>query len=275
MELWAEDVRQLKSQYPNRVVIASIVGDTKDEWQYLARQMASAGADIIECSLSCPQGSAIEGEENTLGSMVSQGPPPDRKGDLLDQGCRARHSRHSEADQRCHRPGRYGRGCRTGRRRRALPDRFCRSSGRRRPGYLGAKALGSRIHHLWRLQRQGDKTHRPCGVSPRPPGPPTCPSPAVGGIYNWRDAAEFLLLGATTVQVCSAIMEKGFGIIDGMVEGLGSWLQGKGFESVDQIIGLSLPRIVEHESLPHGIQIRAQVDQETCLGLPAVFHRLP
>ena len=70
----AEDVRLLKREFPQRVVIGSIVGSSKADWQDLARQMAAAGADMLELSVSCPQGSMVEDEVEPMGFMISQDP---------------------------------------------------------------------------------------------------------------------------------------------------------------------------------------------------------
>jgi dihydropyrimidine dehydrogenase (NAD+) subunit PreA len=96
----------------------------------------------------------------------------------------------------------------------------------------------------------------------------TCDLPiaGVGGIYNWRDALEFLLLGATTVQVCTAVMELGFGIVHEMKDGLARWMQRKGFTDIDELIGLTLPKLVDHDHLPHHIPVRANIDPNRCIG---------
>src|SRR3546814_6232933 len=57
------------------------------------------------------------------------------------------------------------------------------------------------------------------------------PISAIGGISNWRDAAEFMVLGAGSVQVCTAAMHKGFKIVEDMADGLGYWMDGKGYRS--------------------------------------------
>jgi dihydropyrimidine dehydrogenase (NAD+) subunit PreA len=92
------------------------------------------------------------------------------------------------------------------------------------------------------------------------------PIAGVGGIYDRRDAAEFLLLGATTLQVCTAAMELGFGIVEDLTDGLARWLAGKGFASVREAIGKSLPRITDHERLPHDNTMRANINLDTCIG---------
>ena len=69
-----DDVRWLKQRFPEARLAVSIVASTRDEWQELTRQAEQAGADLIEISISCPQGSMLEGEQNTQGWMISQDP---------------------------------------------------------------------------------------------------------------------------------------------------------------------------------------------------------
>src|SRR5581483_1731950 len=61
----------------------------------------------------------------------------------------------------------------------------------------------------------------------------TVPISGIGGIRKWSDAVEFILMGATTLQVCTAVMHRGFGIVHGMLKGLRDWMQEKGFDRLD------------------------------------------
>src|SRR5215510_5330854 len=63
------------------------------------------------------------------------------------------------------------------------------------------------------------------------------PISGIGGISTWKDAVEFLLLGASNVQVCTAVMKYGFRIIDDLCEGLSNWMDEKGFKTLDDFIG--------------------------------------
>src|SRR5690606_41697429 len=73
------------------------------------------------------------------------------------------------------------------------------------------------------------------------------PISGMGGVQTWRDAAEFLLLGATTVQVCTAVMHYGFRIIEDLVDGLSNWLDSKGIKCVSEVVGASTHRIWRSE----------------------------
>ena len=88
----------------------------------------------------------------------------------------------------------------------------------------------------------------------------------IGGIATWRDAAEFILLGATTVQVCTAVMHWGYRIVEGMIDGLSNYLDAKGMASVDELRGRSLDRVTDWQHLDLNYVIKAHVDQDKCIG---------
>ncbi len=92
------------------------------------------------------------------------------------------------------------------------------------------------------------------------------PVSGIGGVSNWRDAAEFMLLGCGTVQVCTAVMHHGFGIVEGMKSRLAEWMQGNGFERVDDFRGRSLERVVDWGSLSLDYTVVARIDEQTCIG---------
>src|SRR6201990_2946050 len=73
------------------------------------------------------------------------------------------------------------------------------------------------------------------------------PVSGIGGISTWKDAVEFMLLGATTVQVCTAAMKYGFRIIEDMYEGLNNWMDEKGFRTIYDFIGKSVNTIANWE----------------------------
>ena len=66
------------------------------------------------------------------------------------------------------------------------------------------------------------------------------PLSGIGGIGTWRDAAEFMLLGCGTVQVCTAAMHYGYRIVEDMAEGLDNWMREKGFKTIEDFRGLSV-----------------------------------
>jgi dihydropyrimidine dehydrogenase (NAD+) subunit PreA len=91
------------------------------------------------------------------------------------------------------------------------------------------------------------------------------PVSGIGGISTWRDAVEFMLLGATTVQVCTAAMKHGFRIIEDLNEGLNNWMDEKGFKTIYDFIGKSVPTITHWEDLDINYHHVAHIDQNKCI----------
>ena len=92
------------------------------------------------------------------------------------------------------------------------------------------------------------------------------PISGIGGITTWRDAAEFMALGAGNVQVCTAAMTYGFNIINEMTSGLSSWMDENGYTSVDQLVGKAVPNVTDWQYLNLNYITKARIDQEKCIG---------
>ncbi|MBE7438598.1 MAG: NAD-dependent dihydropyrimidine dehydrogenase subunit PreA [Spirochaetales bacterium] len=91
------------------------------------------------------------------------------------------------------------------------------------------------------------------------------PVSGIGGVSTWRDAAEFILLGSTSVQVCTAAMKYGFRIIRDLCDGLSHWMDEKGFKTLDDFRGKSVRTLVRWEELDLNFHIVANINQETCI----------
>ena len=91
------------------------------------------------------------------------------------------------------------------------------------------------------------------------------PISGIGGINTWRDAVEFMLLGAASVQVCTAVMHYGYRIVEDMTDGLNNYLDEKGFASVNNIIGQSVNRVTDWGNLDLNYDVKAHVNKEHCV----------
>ena len=91
------------------------------------------------------------------------------------------------------------------------------------------------------------------------------PISAMGGITTWKDAAEFLLLGAGSLQVCTAVMHYGYRIIEDLCDGLSNWMDDKGFRSIDEVRGQSLPHISDFKNFDLSFRAVARIDSEKCI----------
>lgn len=91
------------------------------------------------------------------------------------------------------------------------------------------------------------------------------PISGIGGVSDWRDAVEFLLLGATNVQVCTAVMHHGYRIVEDLIDGLNNYLDEKGIASLPEIVGRSVPRVTDWGNLDLSYKVVARVNEEHCI----------
>jgi len=91
------------------------------------------------------------------------------------------------------------------------------------------------------------------------------PISGIGGISDWRDTAEFLLMGATGVQVCTAAMHHGFRIVEDMIEGLNDYLDEKGLSSVAELVGQTVPRYSDWGNLDLNYKVVARINRDVCI----------
>lgn len=254
-------VRTLKAEFPGKVVIASIMGSSKEEWQSLVRRLEDAGADMIECSFSCPQG--------TLGSkpgfMLGQDPDLVRTvAGWIKQAARripvvikitpqvadiveiALAVKASGADGICA--------------SNTIPSLigFDLDAWKPRPTVEGKTSYGGlsgpairpiSLRNIAEITRNTD-----------------VPVTGTGGPVTWGDAVEFLLVGVRNVQFCTAVMQYGYGIIDDLIDGLGRYLATKGLSSVEELIGKGLPGVATHDAITYATPVKSHIDAETCVG---------
>ncbi|MBI2684866.1 MAG: NAD-dependent dihydropyrimidine dehydrogenase subunit PreA [Acidobacteria bacterium] len=91
------------------------------------------------------------------------------------------------------------------------------------------------------------------------------PISGMGGITTWQDAAEFLLLGASSVQVCTAVMHYGFRIVEDLCDGLSNWMDEKGLATIGDVIGKSLPRVSDFKDFDLSYRAVARIDEAKCI----------
>jgi dihydropyrimidine dehydrogenase (NAD+) subunit PreA len=91
------------------------------------------------------------------------------------------------------------------------------------------------------------------------------PISGMGGIATWKDAAEFLLLGATSLQVCTTVMHYGFRIVEDLCDGLSNWMDSKGMRTIDDVRGKSLHRISDFKDFDLSFRAVARIDEKACI----------
>jgi len=255
-----KDVRALKREFPKKVVAASIMGAKKEHWEELVRRLEAAGVDLIECSFSCPHGMPERG----MGSAVGQNPElTERTARWVKEAARRVPVVIKLTPQ--------------------IADITAAAEAVKRSGADGVTAINT-VKGLMGVDLDtfvpypnvgGYSTYGGISGPAIKPVALRCvaeiarkvdlPISATGGVTTWRDAVEFLLLGARTVQVCTEVMRHGYRVVEDMVDGLSNYLEDKGFSGVGELIGKALPRVVEHSQLPREGRVRAHVDPERCI----------
>jgi dihydropyrimidine dehydrogenase (NAD+) subunit PreA len=91
------------------------------------------------------------------------------------------------------------------------------------------------------------------------------PLSGIGGIKSWNDVVEFMLLGATSVQVCTAVMHKGFGVVKAMTRGLETWMAEKKFERISDFVGKASSKIKKWGDLDLNYKVVAKIHEEKCI----------
>lgn len=260
----AKDIAWLKSRFPEKRIIASLMGSTREEWHELVGISEQAGADMIEASISCPQGAELEGEL-TLGWMVSQDPHLTEKVTSWVVESKRRAPVYVKLSPSVTDIVSIGKAVEQG-----GGDGICAIDCLEG---IGGIDLGT-LSPLPSVQGKGTRggfsgrAIKPIGlrIVADLAGGVKIPISGVGGIYDWRDALEYLLLGATTVQVCTAVLQRGFGVIDPLLDGLSRWLEDHNYDSPAEVVGLALAQLTEHGELTHGVKVISSIDLDLCIG---------
>ncbi len=263
LEVNLREIREVKQRYPRHALIASLMVETKDEWREIIRKAEDAGADGLELNFGCPHGMCERG----MGSAVGHEPTllqeiarwavefattpvlvklTPNVGDILEPG------------EAVLRSGAHGISLINTiktligvdlERMVPLPRVGGASTN---GGYCGPAVKPIALHLLSQLARH--------------PGVGRLPISGIGGISNWRDAAEFIALGATSVQVCTAVMHYGYRIVEDMIEGLSDWLDDHGMRSVNELRGRAIPQVQEWGELDLSYRVVADISADKCIG---------
>lgn len=255
--------RQLKRNYPQKFILASIMGRTDEEWTELARQCQENGADALELNFSCPNMM-----EEGLGSDIGQVPTlverftaAARRGAAIPILAKLTPNvaRMSPAAEAALRGGADGLSAiNTIKSLMAVnPDTYVSS-----PDVNGRSAVGGYSGNAVKpiaLRFIAELAQNPklCGLH----------LSGMGGVESWRDALEFMLLGASSIQVTTAVMQYGYRIIEDLKAGLAYYLHEKGFQQVREVVGLGLDSLSDTtDTLERGTIVYPKFNRKTCIG---------
>ena len=258
-----DEIRRVKKEWPDRAVVVSLMVPCEERnWADILKQVEDTGADGGELNFGCPHGMSERG----MGAAVGQ--VPDYI-EMVAQWCKL-HTKlpvivkltPNITDIR-------------------FPARAAKSG--------GADAV-SLINTISSIVSVNLDTMSPepsidgwgshggyCGPAVKPIAlnmvaeiardeqTRGLPISGIGGITTWRDAAEFLALGASNVQVCTAAMTYGFRIIEELTSGLSNWMEESGYSCIDDIVGKAVPNVKDWQELNLNYIAKAKIDQDLCI----------
>jgi len=252
-------VRALKQEFPDHVVAASIMGSKQEDWESLVHRLETAGVDFIECSFSCPQGSMGE----KPGAMLAQSIEATERVARWVKSAATRVPVVIKITPQVSDIVEVAAAV-----KRGGADAICASNtipslpGIDLPSRIPWPGVGGKSTYSG-LSGPAIKpmTLRTIAEIARGTG---LPITGTGGPVTWKDAVEFMLVGASTVQFCTAVMHYGFDIIDDLNDGLAYFLDDTGLKSPGALVGASLDHLTGHDGLAGDIPVRSTLVQERC-----------
>ena len=254
-------LRQLKQNYPTKVVVASIMGQTEEQWIELAKMAEKAGVDAIELNFSCPQ-MRLTG----MGSDVGQNPElvmlytayvkrsvsipviPKMTPNItqISQPACAAYFADADAISAINTIKSV-----------TMGDRARVSGHKTISGLSGRAVRPIALRHILEIAQ-----------SPLYSGTlgKTVELSGIGGIETWRDALEFIQLGCRNVQICTAVMQYGYRIIDDLMLGLQNYLEERGISNLADLVGEELPNFVTPTDLDRDTIVYPMVERDKCIG---------
>ena len=258
-----EIFRRLKEKYPTKFILASIMGKDDAEWEELSRLCEENGADAIELNFSCPN--MADGE---LGSAIGQVPEQvERFTAAARRGTKIPILAKLTPNVEVMNPAAEA-ALRGGADGIAAINTIKSIIGVNPHTYISAPA----VHGMSAVGGYSGNAVKPIalrfiaelGQNPELTGMHIS---AMGGIETWQDALEFILLGAGSIQITTAVMQYGYRIIDDLKEGLNLYLAEKGLDHVGEIRGLALDSISETtDVLERDTVIYPKFRRESCIG---------
>ena len=257
-----EFMYRLNRDYPDHITVSTIMGSTEEEWKELAKMCEQAGAKLIEGNFSCPQMTSHD-----MGSDVGTNP------ELVKSYCEAVTSvtdipfiaKMTPNNKNMEEPAiaaiQGGAASVSAintiksvtnidfENMTAMPVVNGKSS---ISGYSGAAVKPIALRFITNLLQCEELKGRDIS--------------GIGGIETWRDAAEFLALGCKNIQVTTAIMQYGYRIVEDMISGMSHFMEERGYEKLDDFIGMALPNIIPAEELNRDFKILPKFDDDKCVG---------
>jgi dihydropyrimidine dehydrogenase (NAD+) subunit PreA len=263
LETNLKEIRQVKRDWPDRALVVSVMLPmNREAWARYVPMIEDTGADALELNFGCPHGMSERG----MGSAVGQVP------EYIQQ-----------TTEWCKSVARVPVIIK-------LTPNVTNILGPAKAAKEGGADAVSLINTLNSIMRvdydtltmypatDGKGSHGGyCGPAVKPialhmvaeiarnPATRGLPISGIGGVSDWRDAVDFLALGASNVQVCTAAMVYGFKIIDDLTSGLSHFLRDKGMQGVADLVGRAVPSVTDWQYLNLNYVVKARIDQDLCI----------
>jgi dihydropyrimidine dehydrogenase (NAD+) subunit PreA len=255
------EIYEVKKRYPNNLVIASLMVESKREsWHAMVRRAEEAGSDLLELNFGCPHGMSERG----MGAAVGQVP---EYTEMIT----------SWVKEVARIPVIV----------KLTPNvtSVTHIAAAAERGGADAVSLINTINSLMGVDLAtfsprpvvgGKSSHGGyCGPAVKPIAlhllstvakNSRLPISGIGGIGYWNDAAEHIALGATTIQVCTAAMHYGFRIVEDMIDGLSQYMDDRGYLNIEDFRGRAVPNVKDWGDLDLNYKVTAKINEELCIG---------
>jgi len=263
LEVNLREIKQVKKDWPDRALVVSLMVPCEEEaWIKILRAVEDTDCDGIELNFGCPHGMSERGMGAAVGQVAEYV-------EMVTRWCKAHTAMPVLVKLTPNVTNILG------------PARAAKNGGG------DGVSLINTINSITSVDLDimaptptvdGKGSHGGyCGPAVRPIAlhmvaeiarDPACaglPISAIGGISNWRDAAEFIALNAGSVQVCTAAMHHGFKIVEDMIDGLSDWMDDKGYARLSDFQGMAVPNVTDWQHLNMNYEIVAEIEQQKCV----------
>lgn len=259
--VWLKEIEDIRKSHPDNVIIASLMDDAShpEGWKEMAMKVEDAGANMIELNMSCPHGMPEKGMGSAIGQDAEVAGRVTRwVTEAVKIPVMAKMTPNvTDISQ---------------------PARTCVENGA--SAISAINTVGAIIGvdldtFVPKPAVAGYSAHGGLsGMAIKPIALKAIatiretvdiPISGIGGITTWEEAAEFLLMGASTLQLCTEVMVRGYGIIEDLKDGLSNYMEEHGFASIKDMVGVAQKKVKALSELSIQYKVVSSVDESKCV----------